>query len=541
MTFNFRYNRIRCISAIILTLAVVLFCGSCKKIDETQSTRLQKETDSWKTIDDAKANLIGMYALMRNALAADNGHWLMGDLRNGDFLSTNRADLQAIIEGRLNASYPVINSITNWRRFYAVVNATTIFIERSPQIVKSDNRYTQANNNVDIAQARALRAFAYFYMVRIWGDVPLLTTTHDGDFIKAPRTSKERVLSFCKTELLAAAQVLPFRYGGTDVILPGAYYGLTTGTDPNWYGTLMTRISVYSLLAHVTAWQQNYLETDIYTKFVLDNYTQLVEPGVTDYNCRYLTINELTLNVRTNETQQVNPFAYKRATQLLGFAFEYGYGYSSANGHIEQLTLASPFVPKVLPEIFVPKDSIRKIFTNPADLRFSIDPQTGLYRENYFTQYGTQRPMFSKIKIIEAVANTSDYAVFSSAVLFTRLEEITLLRAEALAVMGQKEGAVLALNKAAALRGYVPYPDGSTKDLINEIFAERRRELMGEGWRWYDLIRYNRIKRTSGTFITKNGQPLTFAQAESAGAIYWPVSQDVINANPAITQNNFWK
>lgn len=540
MTFNLKQNRIYHKSVIALTLILVLLGGSCKKIDDTQSTRLQKETDSWKTLDDAKANLIGMYALMRNALASDNGHWLMGDLRNGDFLSVNRADLQAITEGRLNASYPVINNITNWRRFYAVVNATTIFIERSSQIVKSDNRYTPANNNVDIAQARALRAFAYFYMVRIWGDVPLLTSTHDGDFIKAPRTSKEKVLSFCKTELLAAAQVVPFRYGGTDQILPGAYYGLTVSTDPNWDGTLFTRISVYCLLAHVTAWQQNYLETDIYTKFVLDNYTQLKEPGSSAL-IRYLDINELTLNVKTNATQDVNPFAYKRVTQLVGFAFEYGYGYSSANGHIEQLTLAAPFVPKAQPEIYVPKDSIRKIFTNPNDLRFSIDPQTGLYRENYFTQYGTQRPMFSKIKIIEAVAPTSDFAVFSSAVLFTRLEEITLLRAEALAVMGQRDNAIVALNKAAALRGYIPYPDGSTKDLINEIFAERRRELMGEGWRWYDIVRYNRIKRTNATFTTKNGQPLTFVQAESAGAIYWPVSQDVINANPNITQNNFWQ
>lgn len=155
MTFNLKHNSIYHKSVIAFTLILVLLGGACKKIDDTQSTRLQKETDSWKTIDDAKANLIGMYALMRNALASDNGHWLMGDLRNGDFASTNRADLQAIVEGRLNASYPVINSLTNWRRFYAVVNATTIFIERSSQIVKSDNRYTLANNNVDIAQARA--------------------------------------------------------------------------------------------------------------------------------------------------------------------------------------------------------------------------------------------------------------------------------------------------------------------------------------------------------------------------------------------------
>lgn len=270
---NMKYSNYKISICHKITLAFVLslICignFSCKKIDDTQSVRLATEESNWKTLEDARANLLSVYGLLRSATVSDNTHWLMGDLRQGDFAITNRADLKSIVSGQLNAQYPVINRITNWRRFYAAINAASIFIERSKEIVGKDPRYTQINNNVDVAQAKMLRGFAYFYMVRIWGDVPLLTSSHDGDFVKLPRTNKEKVLQFATAEVLAAAQVVPFRYGGTDPILPGLYYG---GNWPTWNGIIFTRLSAYIILAHIAAWQGNYLDAANYSKFVLDN------------------------------------------------------------------------------------------------------------------------------------------------------------------------------------------------------------------------------------------------------------------------------
>ncbi|MNT57679.1 SusD family protein [compost metagenome] len=121
---------------------------------------------------------------------------------------------------------------------------------------------------------------------------------------------------------------------------------------------------------------------------------------------------------------------------------------------------------------------------------------------------------------------------------FSRMEEITLLRAEALAVLGQRSEALNALNRACALRGFSFTSD--VPDLVAAIFQERRRELMGEGWRWYDIVRYNRIKNPQTVFATKGAKSMTFKEFEAAGGIYWPVSQDVINANSSITQNPYW-
>ncbi len=105
--------------------------SACNKQLDINSTRQSDEANSWKSIDDARSGLMGIYGLFRAAVADNNTHWLMGELRNGDFTALKRPDLKAIIEGKLNASYPVIESITNWRRFYAAINACNLFIERS--------------------------------------------------------------------------------------------------------------------------------------------------------------------------------------------------------------------------------------------------------------------------------------------------------------------------------------------------------------------------------------------------------------------------
>ncbi|MDQ0641482.1 hypothetical protein QF042_005047 [Pedobacter sp. W3I1] len=118
--------------------------------------------------------------------------------------------------------------------------------------------------------------------------------------------------------------------------------------------------------------------------------------------------------------------------------------------------------------------------------------------------------------------------------IFTRLEDIILLRAEALSVLGDQLGAINELVSVQARR----YEEGTgftfnlgTDDIIKLIFEERHRELLGEGSRWYDLIRYNKIKQNDAKFMN----------LINSGGIYWPISRRLISQNSLLTQNAYWR
>ena len=511
-------TRVKCIMVMSLLLLTSL---SCNKQLDINSSRQADEAGHWTKYEDARSGLMSLYGLFRAAVADKNAHWLWGELRSGDFKSVFRPDLKAIIEGKLNASFPVIESITNWRRFYAVINATNLFIERVDGCL-ADKRYTESYYKLDIAQARAIRAFAYFYMVRIWGDVPLITSSNDGRFDQVARTDKDIVLSFAEQELIAAAPRLPFLYSGTDPeqLFPNNYYGAAQNT---WLNAPFNKLAAYALLSHISAWQGRYIDVAVYTEYIINNYTKS--------SLTMVSTNQLAGSLFTAGSGNYN--------QLVGFNFIQTRGETTSEGHLEQLTLANTTLypmSKQLPDIYVSKDSISKIFPNrdPYDQRFGVDTSTkaNLPFTAYFENYSAEVPVFKKIRVVDGSSgNSGEFAVFNSSIIFTRLEEIRLLRAEALAVLGQPDQAIQELNSVRGNRGISPILNSPATDLISEIFAERRRELMGEGWRWYDQVRYNRLKRNNPAFN---------ALLDNEG-IYWPVSEEVITRNPLITQNAYWQ
>ena len=124
-------NKNRLIYLIVTLVFGSLIFSACNKQLDVKSPRQQDEESQWTRYEDARSGLMGMYGLFRAAVADHNAHWLWGELRQGDFRSVVRPDLKAIIEGKLNASYPALQNITNWRRFYAVVNACNVFIQRA--------------------------------------------------------------------------------------------------------------------------------------------------------------------------------------------------------------------------------------------------------------------------------------------------------------------------------------------------------------------------------------------------------------------------
>ncbi|MGJ7031170.1 RagB/SusD family nutrient uptake outer membrane protein [Niabella hirudinis] len=508
----------------ILSAALVLaggFSGCNKKLD-LMPTSVVSQANQWKALEDARSGVMGMYGLLRTALAEGNNYWLWGEFRSGNFQSVSRPDLKAVIESNLNASYPLVQNATDWRRFYAAINSCNVLIENLEGCLK-DQRYTKAYYDLDIAQARALRAFTYFLMVRIWGDVPLITTSGEGkNFEQFERTSEAHVLSFAKTELEEVAKDLPFIYSGEDLEFkfPTNYYDQGSGF---WLNAPFTRLAAYAILAHISAWQGSYLDVATYTDFVISNADKA----------------NVFLSTTDNLVDPQGLFAggFDNYRQLVAFPFIKNRGETTIDGHIENLTLANTTafgMSKQLPDVYIPKERITTIFSEPDDERFSInlDVSPPQYRTAYFENFNAEIPVFKKIRVIDGGQYADGkFAVFNSSIIFTRLEEIKLLRAEAMAVLGNTSQALLGLNEVRLQRGLSL---GFTDDkalLLNAIFIERTRELMGEGWFWYDLIRFNKLLHFSSQLTSWT----------SNGGIYWPVSKEVLKRNTKITQTEFWK
>ncbi len=499
---------------IIYTLLFLsVICFSCTKTLDIDSVRVVGEKNMWKTLEDSRAALLGVYGLTRAALSDNNRHWIYGDVRSGDYISPNRQDLKAVISNKLNTSYPVVESLSDWTRFFAIVNASNLFLERIGEVKESDKRYSEINMTVDVAQARFLRAFAYFYMVRIWGDVPFITSSHDGQFEDKPRENQAKILAWAEQEMIKAANDLPFLYSAGDIQQPGNYYN---ENDGRWGGALATKTSAYAVLAHIAAWQGNYTNVATYTKFVEDNYGR----SRVDYTS-------------TADLTNSNGFFYnKNFRQIFSFNSDWGHVDGSFTGHIEELTLAKPINTKEVPDIYIPKVTVLNIFNESKDQRFSIDTLGQPRNERYFTNFNGKYPIFSKIKVIQGGGTDPNFRYFTSALVFTRLEDVILLRAEALAVLGNYNGATEELTKIyARRRDETNFVFDKSEDLIDLIFEERHRELLGEGQRWYDLVRYNKIKQNNPQFLSLiNSQ-----------GIYWPISRKILAQNNLLTQNPYWQ
>ncbi len=474
---------------------------SCSDFLDVESKHAESEDKQWTTVADTRAALMGVYALTRAAITENNLWWVCGELPYGDFTVREDPDLKVVTQGDFKQSGKYYQNISDYSRFYTAINAAAVFIENAPKTQENDRAYSEQNMKWDIAQARLLRAFLYYQMARIYGDVPLVKYSYDnGSFPTIEKSSQSAVLAYVKDELKKAAQDIPLVYGSKS----NQYY---YQNPEYWAGILVNKNSAYALLAHLSAMNGNYADCETYCQLVIDN-----QSSVTGKSSQYIPTASIyaasgifSSNVQTNA-----------AYRIMALVSPYKGNEARYEGHIENMTLADPYIRRRYPDIYVSTDSIRNIYVDFDDERAGIDSTTMTYRNSFFDMTTTY-PIFKKINVLQD-GNASDVnmAVFSSALVISRYEDIVLLKAEAEWVLNRTSEALDLYNEIRAQRGLnqktfsYDFNDDRNK-VIDEIFNERRRELIGEGWRWFDLIRRQKIRKDNPQLLQKINN----------GDIYW--------------------
>ncbi|THH37516.1 RagB/SusD family nutrient uptake outer membrane protein [Neolewinella litorea] len=99
-----------------------------------------------------------------------------------------------------------------WSGYYTGIFRANLAIENLPEVPEIDE---QLRTRL-LGEARFLRAYFYFNLVRWFGDVPLLLDPFPTDFAIA-RAPKAEVYALIESDLQAAIEALPASYGGADV------------------------------------------------------------------------------------------------------------------------------------------------------------------------------------------------------------------------------------------------------------------------------------------------------------------------------------
>lgn len=380
----------------------------------------------YKNASDAQAGVYGIYDAMQSSFRINFALWGEG---RADAVETNNAPDAFSL--RHNLLTPVISS-ARWDNLYSVISRANYAIKYIPEVFEGDE---SALRNQLLGQARALRAIAYFYAVRVWGDVPLILDPYESiqQDIFVERTSSDFILDQIEEDLLFASAYSADSYGGErDRVL-------------------ITKGGADAFLTHVYMWRENYEEAvsaadrvianPLYSLVSISNWSNIFSLGVTSESIFELGYNE----VQTNSL---------RVLYALGSDSYYS-----------------------------PNEKFRNSF-EPDDQRKAL-------------VWDTTQVQPRKIwKFFGEGFNDESPEPSANNIVMVRLADIILLKAEAHANLGQETEALALLNQIRNRAG-LPALDSQAAhqlygDLESAILHERYIELAYEGHRWFDLVRTGR-------------------------------------------------
>lgn len=201
--------------SIYIVLLVALLASACSDsfLDSEPITDIT-EQNFYKTKADAEKAIIGCYDGIQVLYASGVAFPVLSEvISDNTFGATGNNDAynyQVLDEFDINRSpgeTDILND--NWKNYYKAIYRMNMLLKKMDQIDWEDDLAFKTNIE---AQARFLRAYCYFDMVRIWERVPLLTEPESGNIPQAPIDDTYKVIA---EDLKFAAE------NGTNVVEPG--------------------------------------------------------------------------------------------------------------------------------------------------------------------------------------------------------------------------------------------------------------------------------------------------------------------------------
>lgn len=472
--------------ALVLMAAIMTSCNDWLTV--TPEDNLIKEK-FWQKRADVEGALAATYDAFRDV---SQSSFIWGELRAdlvefGDRFS----EQNKIADGDISPS----SGPVNWSGYYKAINLANTLMFYDKEVFKKDKTLTKEILDGIDAEALFIRSLSYFYMVRLWKDVPLViepTLSDTSTTYFLPKSTEKEVLHQVINDLLKAK----------DMAFTTQYRN--DPAHPRYFNGRANKYSIMALLADVYLWDQQYQKCADYCDSISNSGLFSLEPTETWFSI-----------YNPGNSPEESIFEIQFDDNLEG----------QENPAYESIFLQSGQI---------------KTTTNFTTLMAAGDIRA-------FAQ--NNGPLWKYVGIDLGGTVQRDRNQRDGHFIYYRYADVLLMKAEALCELNRLDEATLAL-KEVAERALVPFSGSLNKEgLRKAILDERAREFAMEGKRWFDVLRA--AKREN--FLKKNliiDILLAGADVQRAAILktkvfdtmsyYLPIPEREIQYNPNLVQNPFY-
>lgn len=407
-----------------------------------------------------------------------------------------------------------------WNGAYETINIANGAIKYIPTISFND----ATKQKQLIAEAKFFRAYNYFYLVKTFGDVPLVTEPTEAlDNLEVERTPIDQVYALIESDLKEAVDALPSKTFAAN-------------------NHRITKYVAAMTLANVYFQQGKNTEAAQYAKEVINSPHNMTPNSDLSMNSAY---NQLR---KTDDLDEVI-YAMEYDGTISSSSWWPTYAFNSS-----AVSVFSTY--SIFERVFGPTNRFLNVYADD-DLR--IQP-------NQFFHWSYSRPddpsktwssteagvwyYYDEEALLRSGRGTKDWN-------FYRYPEALLIAAEAIVADGsvnaEAAGYLAKVKARASTTGkseaafVAELLTLSNEKFIEECWTERLREFPLEFKMWDDIIRTKKFPvisetvKGSVTYVNligaQNGSGATFKESD----LLWPISEDERQRNPKLTQNQGYK
>ncbi len=567
------YNKVKGLVAVLLIapFSALLLTG-CEDFFEVEPQDRITLEKFWNEKSDVNNVLMSCYSAMQSSNMIGR-MMVWGEFRSDNVYTGSNTDKDVSLERVLEENIDPSNAYTAWNEFYGVINRCNTVMLYAPQVAAKDPAYSETELKATIAEATAIRALCYFYLIRTFCNVPYTTEAYIDDTKKrdiAP-TSFDVVLDSLISDLERVQDDAMTRYPESD-------------SEKALYNTArITQAAIHAMLCEMYLWKEDYDNCVKYADLVIDYKKKLYDtkyagyimdsdnrlngyPLVLDWegrNSYYFGNAYTSIFGSGNSDEGILELTYSSNTGMLrNGAVNTFYGFGSGNdlrGYVGPSTYVSSDIEDEKFDVFKSKYDTRyyeNIYPHGNKV-FSIGKS--VIRTVLVSVQNSTKPVAAYSSGYAKDNNYSNWIIY-------RLSDIMLLKAEALVekmdnandatvnntLRQQAFSLVNAVNKRSVcqtnLTDTLVYREYNTKAKLQTlVLQERQRELMFEGKRWFDLVRRSLRDGNADYLVSCISQKglenasLVSNRMKSTktwpGQIFWPYNLDETKVSEPLAKN----